>query len=114
MDGPFGGVDGIGGHLPERLVGSQRPVLSGDFGVRHCPGPVTGTKDTTVSRQFDEITKVDIHDDAFVQEIGVFRQRSLETSVVAFLPDQIIRQGLIFLSFHYQINQNLKNHYQKN
>jgi hypothetical protein len=43
-----------------------------------------------------------------VQEIGVFRQRSLETSVVAFLPDQIIRQSLIFLSFHYQINQKFK------
>jgi hypothetical protein len=32
-----------------------------------------------------------------VQEVGVFRQRSLETDVVSFLLDQIIRQSLIFL-----------------
>jgi hypothetical protein len=32
-----------------------------------------------------------------VQEVDVFRQRSLETDVVFLLLDQIIRQGLIFL-----------------
>lgn len=97
MDWPFGGFDGIGGHLTERFVGSQKAVVSGYFGSRHGFGPVTGTKDTTVRRQFEEITQVDIHNDAFVQEVDVFRQRSLETDVVILLLDQIIRQGLIFL-----------------